>query len=683
METYITQITYINDYLNQILSPEERIAFEEKLRSDVNFKALFEEHKILLQGMRRVIIKNEIAKIHNGYLRGKFVKTLGIFFLAIVTITLLFLGFQQWNHSDPADKVPKQQKKSKAIPTQGILVPSNDTNTPNLKTLKDSINFLLENQEEEILMNNETIKSSLSDLALANSTFSPITDVVLEQFYVESSRDTTLICKGGTRLYFPAHAFKSSSSDAQWIDGTVAINIKEYHTLDDILLGNLSTTSNNHILETGGMLHVTAQKGGQQLLLDKPMTITFPTKKTKEDMQLFIGAEKEVIIDWQLAAPISYTLAVEMEEKQEPIADVPFAVVENVPVFANCTGTEAEKKSCTQEAINRHVMRNFDAEICATDIPTGVTRLFARLKIKRDGSVEHIRSQNNSDCIQIEIKRVLESMPLFTPGRQRGLAVDVLYSMPINIQLDDDKTYETAISEEVPKNRVFDTIYSTARTDIEILKEILHDNEIDVTSAMLESYQELRKTKLIRDIKVKGTSYVLVRKSVFEIPTTYFKRLDTDSVSRGGHVYRIPWGADKIPDRKITRLVSRNESVGNYIFNSLQLGWLNCDRFTNANGPKMKFKLKIKNAEGANVKLVFKNMRSILNGNKRANSSFDFGSITKNLPVTLVAIQKGKEGYYMGMKEIRIEEMGTLNLDFKEYTSKELRQTLKKLTGSN
>lgn len=674
METYITHITLINDYLNQVLTAQERLDIEKKLDTDADFKALFDEHKILRQGMERVYLKNEITSIHNEYLRRLLLKKLGILFLAIAAIGCLFYGYQAWNTAKEVNESPKQ-----TTGTRGILVPSEDTNTEIIKPAKDSIKLLLGTQKKDSTKTEQ--QSTISQpqkIAPTTVSFSSISDVVLERFQISTNRDTTLICNGGTRLYFPARAFKSGTRGTL-INETIEIKVKEYHTLDDMLLGNLSTTSNGRLLETGGMLHVSAQKGEESLLLEKRMTVTFPSKKTKEDMQLFIGEEKEGIVNWELTKPTSNNSPVD-PIKTEPIADVPFSVVDKAPVFEGCTGTEAEKKKCTQEAINRYVMQKFNINSCTTDIPTGNSALFARLKIKSDGSVEHLRNRNNSDCLQKEIKRVLESMPLFTPGTQRGFPVSVLYSLPIRVQWDNQLSIDFVEQDETAV-QVFDTIYSYTRTDVELLKEVLHDTTIEVTNAMLETYHDFKKKKLIRDTKLKGTSYIMIRKPVFEMPDTYFKRLDTDSISRGGHVFRKPWGSEQIPDRKITRLVAQNSSVGNYVFNAMQLGWLNCDRFANGNGSRMKFKLKIKDADGANVKLVFKSLRSILNGNQQGNNTFDFGTITENVPVTLVAIQKGKEGYFMGMKDIRIEDMETLELDFKAYNEKELRDVLKKLAG--
>lgn len=53
----------------------------------------------------------------------------------------------------------------------------------------------------------------------------------------------------------------------------------------------------------------------------------------------------------------------EVEEVEEVVEDVPFAIIEDVPVFPGCTGTKQQKKDCLNKQLQKHVQRNFNAEL--------------------------------------------------------------------------------------------------------------------------------------------------------------------------------------------------------------------------------------------------------------------------------------------------------------------------------
>ena len=48
------------------------------------------------------------------------------------------------------------------------------------------------------------------------------------------------------------------------------------------------------------------------------------------------------------------------------IVDVPFSIIENVPVFSGCEGTEEELRQCLQENITKHVNRKFNSNLASS-----------------------------------------------------------------------------------------------------------------------------------------------------------------------------------------------------------------------------------------------------------------------------------------------------------------------------
>jgi len=125
------------------------------------------------------------------------------------------------------------------------------------------------------------------------------------------------------------------------------------------------------------------------------------------------------------------------EEVEEEIADVPFAVIENVPIYPGCeneSGNNAKKK-CMSEKVQKFVQKKFDTEL-ANDLGLdGKQRIFVQFKINKSGNVVDVRARAPHPRLEREAVDVVKSLPKMTPGKQRGKAVGVLYSLPILFQV--------------------------------------------------------------------------------------------------------------------------------------------------------------------------------------------------------------------------------------------------------
>ncbi|MEN8856447.1 MAG: energy transducer TonB [Flavobacteriaceae bacterium] len=128
---------------------------------------------------------------------------------------------------------------------------------------------------------------------------------------------------------------------------------------------------------------------------------------------------------------------VEVEEAEEVIEDVPFTIIEDVPVFPGCTGSKAELKSCFNKQMQRHFGKKFD-----TDLPNelglspGRKRIIMLFKIDRTGNIVDIRAKAPHPRLTAEAIRIIKLLPRMKPGRQRGKPVGVKYTLPMRIDVE-------------------------------------------------------------------------------------------------------------------------------------------------------------------------------------------------------------------------------------------------------
>ena len=142
--------------------------------------------------------------------------------------------------------------------------------------------------------------------------------------------------------------------------------------------------------------------------------------------------EEEEIVEGEVI--IEEIEIVEIEEDVE----VPFAVIENVPVFPGCeSGSNEKQRVCFRERIAKFVQINFNTAIAGDWGLEGRIRINAIFKIDKTGNVIDVRARAPHPRLEKEAIRVVNLLPKMQPGKQRGKAVIVPYSLPIIFQVQD------------------------------------------------------------------------------------------------------------------------------------------------------------------------------------------------------------------------------------------------------
>jgi protein TonB len=122
-----------------------------------------------------------------------------------------------------------------------------------------------------------------------------------------------------------------------------------------------------------------------------------------------------------------------MEEEVD--VDVPFAIIEDVPLFPGCENVKkSERRKCFQEKIQRHIAKNFHYPEIAQEM--GIQgRVYVQFVIEKDGSITGIRTRGPDKNLEKEADRIISKLPKMTPGKQRGRPVRVPFAIPISFIL--------------------------------------------------------------------------------------------------------------------------------------------------------------------------------------------------------------------------------------------------------
>ncbi|WP_299666859.1 energy transducer TonB [uncultured Polaribacter sp.] len=126
----------------------------------------------------------------------------------------------------------------------------------------------------------------------------------------------------------------------------------------------------------------------------------------------------------------------EVQEGEEIVEDVPFILIEDVPVFPGCKGNNKELKACFTKKITAYFASRFDVDL-ATELglSEGKKRIFVVFKIDKTGIVTNIKARAPHPRLEKEVVEIISSLPKMQPGKQRGIPVTVSYSLPITFEV--------------------------------------------------------------------------------------------------------------------------------------------------------------------------------------------------------------------------------------------------------
>ena len=172
-----------------------------------------------------------------------------------------------------------------------------------------------------------------------------------------------------------------------------------------------------------------------------------PDKLLENEVERIINRLPKMTPGKQLGKPVNVPFSIPVQFKLQEDSDsanvddkkyiydndVPFSVVDEVPIFPGCEDVD-DKRACFNEKIQKHISKHFNYPKAAIDanIEGRVSTMFT---ISSIGTIENIKMRGPDKLLEDEVERIIKRLPKMTPGKQSGTVVNVPFSIPVQFKL--------------------------------------------------------------------------------------------------------------------------------------------------------------------------------------------------------------------------------------------------------
>lgn len=486
-----------------------------------------------------------------------------------------------------------------------------------------------------------------------------------QTFLIRPDHDTVLYGTEGTVMRIPAGTFVQGRGTAP--KGLLAIQLREFYSMADILLERLNTQAGPQLLETGGMVQLSATTADGKACKIKPggaFELGFPATRPIDGMQLYNGqATKERGLTWKLAPqqPKSRNLAPHQTKSRKPKS---YTHVEpwHRPRFRGgyvATRRRLRRKIAFAPATVRRLNGDQSPGQLRRElrrqhkrVPV-VAQLQASFELSETGRVEDVwvRQTGPADSVlQATVRQALQQLEA-EPGRRGDHAVRSMMKVDVRFMAD----------RRVQVGRLrWDQRTTTAFYKADAERKATGRGRLTDAQLQAAPLSELT-AELYKKNRGMAKRYT-VGKFLGE-QLGYVKELA---------VFRV------------TAVVTPRAVMGT---------WYNCDRPvplltrltapTNVRAPKgglarlalVRLGLEHPTTQPADISLVLRERRSVLRGNT-SGSRVMFEQLADSTAGTLVAIRREQGQLYLGLRDVVVSQRTEPPLTFQPVTVAELRAAL-------
>lgn len=465
---------------------------------------------------------------------------------------------------------------------------------------------------------------------------------------INANEETELTLKKGTEVLIPANAF--CLEDGTPVDNkNVTLTINEAYSYTDMIDHQLSTQTEDKILETGGMIYIGATKDGQKLQLQKGKSIelSYPIQKPKDGMELFLpvsdaGENEGQNVTWQATGQAVETVEVNTDEQfiqidLDPLLNYPF--------------TELEKPSLIFEEMPK--------------FPRPVKEPFPpSKKIYSEKKYQEVYKKYELAKAKYEKDQKSYSSRLASWTKEAQERKKLIASHKYNLNV-----YHTQRRVEYALTQLADR--QATESHDKLLPEIFGflDKAMPPIPFDEKHYIKLAFQDVGRDVKdqmgltIFPSSNMIIRTERYCLDFNFIVDAKVQEAKTG-----VYYG-DALNSKRASR----------YLFSTSNLGWINCDRFYNVS-PQDRTNLTIANVEnGVKCFMIFKNIKSVLS--PRGGKEKKFSNIPKGHAVSLIALKFVNDQVFLGTKEMTTGSIDKMEFEYEQTTLHKLKEIIKSIAS--
>lgn len=500
-----------------------------------------------------------------------------------------------------------------------------------------------------------------------------------QDFAIIPTLNQTISGKEGTEVEIPENAFVFEDGSSP--KGPVKISLTEAFDFNSFMKHDLSCSSEGELLETGGMIKITAYSEGRELKIKEgqEIAITYPESQIKTGMELFYGeANEQGVSNWEVAgkkmdlatpkldekilAEIDLkSLILDLEEPKIPVFDL--ASVPKKPRYPSKPYKPYQPKIPKKE--NIFINTSFKDKI-------------------------FLSQKKKDEMLETEYQRRLEIYKQKRINYEEKLAAYTTKIANFDTEIQRAELEIEKWEKQIKKAK-YDLSYYYEKLDVYKTSKIIYIaqkylaknlNDPD-TYRILTNYEKLlyRKDFTIDNAKAKKYYHSLYGNTryfhkKYRYDYKYGNRQDVivdESLEKQRDENRKIRKAPQAMISKISFAMKKDKSIhdiGKYATSISSLGWINCDRFRKVE-EEDKRELALTVDSNTKMYLAFRDMNSILTPTKIGND-ISFKGIPSGERVTLVGIKLENKVPYVFYQEMTVDGNEKLTPSFKASSLEEI-----------
>jgi len=529
---------------------------------------------------------------------------------------------------------------------------------------------------------------------------------------IQSGLEQRVTASKGTLVIIPANAF--IFEDGTTPSGEVDLLVQEAYDPSDFVLHNLTTMSDGRILQTGGMVSITAQSSGRDLRLAEgaALTVSIPNGGNFDpSMELFYAQPvANGTVDWKPAGqkfrktlrPSRVELSIDPELGKRiaaiKVAEYPKP---SLPVFTGQMPPEPKRSTAPYKPRPPKKPAWNNAQRMFGGGSGEMTRM-SRKELKKakkyfDQQMDNYE-RDSAKYVQLA-ERYQRNVEGHEKAKVRYAQELRTWEKELQVRLQAILLYQREMRLHLYSKSLAKTLKMKAKTiqDYETYSSLYWavDNAADEQTQLMlmgagfsdDAKKSIKETGNLYE-SIIGTKVMDTYKDFKHARSLAYNSIASDTSNRVLSRMLSATGIKAISDSLQTEIKERtlltskspeqlDYALKGYVATVSKLGWINCDRFYN--DPAEKMEVLIQEAEDATLYAICKDINAMLPFHRNSEGTYAANGLQKGKKITIIAI-KIKDGMpQFAQQDMKVGDATLSNMAYKSLPLRELKEELRKL----